>query len=333
VTDAVVLVEVTRQVDGDEVVESRHRGHVAVVAPDGRVHGLGDPGRVVFPRSAVKPLQATACLEVLGAAAAELPDDELAVAWASHRGEQRHLAAVRRLLARAGIDEAALTCPPGWPEAARGWPPVDPDTPPTRLRFNCSGKHALFALAGRALGISGAALVDPAGPLQQRVLALLDEELGGLHGVAVDGCGAPAVRSGLDGLARASARVAGADRFARVRAAGFAHPGLVGGAGRLDSALLGAGVVAKVGAEGTHVAGWLAADGGVWGLAVTVEDGADRAAAQATAGLLLAAGVTSADTWSSPPVTGGGLPVGRVRAAADVVALGARLGQAGAART
>lgn len=331
-TDAVVLAEVGREVDGVEVVESCHRGHVAVVGPDDRVHGLGDPHVVVFPRSAVKPLQATACLEVLGAAADDVPDDELAVAWASHRGEPRHLAAVRRLLARAEVAEDALTCPPGWPEAATRWPPVDPDVPPTRLRFNCSGKHALFALAGRVLGLSGADLVDPDRPLQQRVLALLGEELGGLHGVGVDGCGAPAVRARLDGLARATARVAGAERFARVRAAGFAHPGLVGGEGRLDSALLAAGVVAKVGAEGSHVAGWLDADGGAWGLAATVEDGAERGVAAATVGLLVAAGVVPEDTWAPAPVTGGGRPVGRVRATDAVVALGGRLAELGAAR-
>lgn len=315
------IARVTRADATGPVTESVHRGHVVLVAPDGSVRAVGDPDVVVFPRSAIKPLQATACLELLGDAADDLSSEEVAIGWASHRGEPRHLAAVRRLLARSGSAADDLTCPPGWPDAATRWPPVDPDVPPSRLRFNCSGKHALFALAGAAVGISGAAVLAPDGPLQRRVLADLDAALGGVVGVGVDGCGAPAVRAPLVGLARAAAAVAVDDRHARVRGAGLAHPGLVGGEGRLDSALLAAGVVAKVGAEGVYGAGWVDDAGGSWGLAVKAEDGADRGAAAATVGLLVELGVVSPDVWRPDPVTGGGVPVGTVAAAGAVRAL------------
>ncbi len=312
-----VIAEVTRHDGHGQRVESRHRGHVVVVGPDGVEVAYGEPGLELFPRSAVKPFQAAACLEVLAEHGPVAPDDltdaEVAVAWASHRGEQRHLEAVRRLLARSGTAPAGLTCPPALPEADKAWPPASPGEPPTRLRFNCSGKHALFALAGRGLGVRGAALLDPQGPLQQRVVATIEEACGPVVGVGVDGCGAPAVVVGLGGLAEGFRRLVSEDRWRQVRTAGLAHPGLVGGQGRVESALLAAGVVAKVGAEGVYGAAWTE-DGHPRGMAVKGEDGDTRGAAVALVALLAARGVVDADVWAPPPVTGGGEVVGTVRA-------------------
>lgn len=319
---AAPLAEVTRSVGGRPVVESRHAGHVVVVrgpvAAAGRVVvAHGDPDRPTFVRSAAKPFQAAACLELLerDGRRAQVPDDELAVAWSSHRGEQRHLAAVRRLLARSGTAEDDLTCPPGFPQADQQWPPASPGEPPTRLRFNCSGKHALFALAGRAVGLAGPALLDPTAPLQRHVLGVLDEAIGPVQGVGVDGCGAPAIVAPLVSLARGYRSLAVAARWRAVREAGFAHPGLVGGEGRLESSLLTAGLVAKVGAEAVYGVGWIDGEDAV-GLAVKAEDGTVRAASAATIAVLEQLGAVGPDVWRSPPMTGGGEPVGGVRAAA-----------------
>jgi L-asparaginase II len=303
------LVEVTRRDvrSGAEVVESVHSGHLVLGA-------IGDPGAVTFVRSAVKPFQATACLELLGAS--DRPSDaELAVAWSSHRAEPRHLEAVASLLARSGTAPGELTCPPAAGEA-------DPGATPARLRHNCSGKHAMFALAGRRIGCPRDRLLDPDGPLQRVVLGVLEEVLGPAAAVGVDGCGAPAVVVPLDRLARAFALLAVDRRFEVVRAAGFAHPGLVGGEDRLESALLGEGIVAKVGAEGIFAAGWHDADGRGRGVAVKVADGASRAANAATVGLLAGLEVVTDDVWCAPPPLGGGRPQGEVRAAAGVDALG-----------
>jgi L-asparaginase II len=314
------LVEVTRRDvrTGAEVVESVHRGHVAVVTGDGEVLGaIGDPAAVTFVRSAVKPFQATACLELLGSS--EPPSDaELAVAWSSHRAEPRHLEAVAALLARSATTPDELTCPPAAGEA-------DPGAAPGRLQHNCSGKHALFALAGQHIGCPADRLLDPSGPLQRAVLGVLEEVLGPAAAVGIDGCGAPAVVVPLHRLARAFAGLAVADRFAPARRAGFAHPGLVGGEGRLESALLAAGVVAKVGAEGVFAAGWRGTDGTGRGVAVKVTDGASRAANAATARLLVDLEVVRGDVWCPPPPLGGGQPQGEVRAAAVVQRLTGRL--------
>jgi L-asparaginase II len=107
-----VLVEVTR----GALVESRHEGAIAVADADGRLMlALGDVTRPVFPRSAVKALQALPLIESGAAAAFGLVDEDLAVACSSHSGDDVHVAAVRSLLAKAGLDESYLACGVHWP--------------------------------------------------------------------------------------------------------------------------------------------------------------------------------------------------------------------------
>lgn len=315
-----LLAEVTRRDvrSGTATVESRHYGHVVVIGPDAEQAGaVGDPDRPTFVRSAAKPFQATASLELAGARAEDLPDEEIAVGWASHRGEGRHLDAVAALLERSGTAPDELTTPEAVPQA-------DPGSPPRRIGHNCSGKHALFALAGHARSVPRQDLLDPTGPLQREVLAVLAEALGPATAVGVDGCGAPAVQVPLWRLAAGFRALWLEDRWSRVRRAGLAHPALVGGEGRLESALLAAGVLAKVGAEGVYGASWRAG-GNVWGVAVKAEDGNVRGAASALHGLLAEAGAIAADIWSPEPVLGGGRVQGAVMPAAEVLALGRRL--------
>lgn len=325
-----LLVEVTRRdvrrdvPTGTEVVESVHHGHLVRVDSDGAVTlALGDPDVVVFPRSALKPLQATVCLELIAQAdaqlAADLTSHEVAVGWASHRAEPAQVAAVRALLGRAGIDEDALSCP-------RAPFPDDPSAPRTHVAHNCSGKHALFALTAHALGLPGdrEALLAHDGPLQSRVLAGVSELLGPIDAVGVDGCGAPALALPLVAVARAFTTLAGSPRTARVREAGLAHPALIAGHERrpgrttapvVDTALLAAGVVAKRGAEGVLAAGWHLADGRQGGVAVKALDGSMRGAATALVALLEADAIVPQGTWREAAPRGGGEDAGTVRVA------------------
>jgi L-asparaginase II len=299
---------------GRDVVESTHRGHVAVVGPAGLVSALGDPDRPTFVRSVAKPFQAAAALALLRAghdpsSPGDLDDRSVAVSWASHRGEAAQLAAVRRLLARSGTDERALTTPPERP-------PADPATPPARIAHNCSGQHALFALAGAAIGCRRADLLRPDGPLQRPVLDALGRAFGPVSAVATDGCGAPTVAVPLRAVATAYRDLAGSAALdlRSVRDAGLAHPDLVGGSGRLESELLRAGIVAKPGAEGIFALGWRDRDGAQWGVAVRIEDGGARAAPVVVAALLAALGPPAVNRWEPPPILGGGRPAGAVRA-------------------
>src|SRR5438445_12437038 len=102
-----VLVEVIR----GSLLESEHRGTAAVIDGDGNaVLRLGDVARPVLPRSAIKPLQALPLVESGAADRFGFGEDELALASASHTGEPAHVALVERMLARAGLDAAALAC-------------------------------------------------------------------------------------------------------------------------------------------------------------------------------------------------------------------------------
>lgn len=308
-TPPVALAEVTRQDErgGRLLVESRHLGHVAITIDGAVVLAAGDVDGGTFLRSTVKPVQVRVCLELLAEAgwpSGQLTTEEIAVSWASHRGEPAHLDAVRALCDRAGILPDQLGCPPD----RRLDGPADDLS---RVQHNCSGKHALFALAGASMGVGGVDLLRPDGAMQQRMLRALDTELGGLQGVGTDGCGAPAVRASLTGLAALFGRIAAEPAWQTIRDAGFAHPLLVGGTGRLETALLATGTVAKFGAEGLYAAGWVQ-DGRTVGVAVKCDDGAARGADTALAAIAASAGRDLAG-WTPQVSYAGGRVVGGVR--------------------
>src|SRR5471030_2006693 len=135
------------------VVEAVHRVHVATT--DGE--SFGDPTLVCHLRSSSKPIQAIPFLEGYD----DLDDDELAIACASHRAEPAQLAAVRKVLARAGVDVDDLENGPqeGWPDG--------------KLSHNCSGKHAGMLAACRAHGWPLHPYRDPTHPLQDRIAELI----------------------------------------------------------------------------------------------------------------------------------------------------------------
>jgi L-asparaginase II len=268
-------------------LEAVIRGHVVVVDSRGGVLGAaGDPNAVTTLRSCVKPIQALPLVGVASDHQLDVSDAELAIACASHGGEPAHVAVVLQLLGRVGLGEEALTCGPHLPmddEAAQAI--LAAGGRPARLTNNCSGKHAgmLAVCAARGLPVAGYAAFDH--PLQAEIRGLMGD-LAGLDvessPVGVDGCGLPTHGLPLSGLARMFA-AASVDRgFQRCQAAMAAHPHLVAGRGRFDTALLdvaGSTLTVKGGAAGV----WVAVrrpDGP--GLAIKLEGG-DQSAISAVA--------------------------------------------------
>jgi L-asparaginase II len=201
-------------------VESFHRGALAIVDPSGTVRtALGDIHRPIFPRSAVKVLQALPLVASGAAEAFGLSDDELALACASHRGEPRHAETARSMLAKAGLDAGALECGAHWPyddAAARALAAAGQS--PSALHNNCSGKHSGFACVGclmaRAAGAEPAAYlkgyVEPDHPVMREVTAALQATTGADLAdapVGTDGCSIPTYAVPLRALALAFARV------------------------------------------------------------------------------------------------------------------------------
>ncbi|PJJ70290.1 asparaginase [Sediminihabitans luteus] len=302
------------------VVESVHLGHLVVTAPDGSVrHALGRPDVVVWPRSCVKPVQAVAMVD----AGLELPPRLLALAAASHNGEDVHVAGAREILAGAGLDESALRNTPDVPllgEAAFAWRLAGHGPEP--IAQNCSGKHAAMVATCVAAGWDLDTYLDVEHPLQRAVRSTLVRLTGDAPDlpVTVDGCGAPLFATSLVGLARALGRVGGAPATvpgsaeARVAAAIAEHPGMLAGTRREGTAVMRAlpGVVAKDGADGLFAVGL--PDGG--GIAFKVLDGSGRPRPAVLVAALRAAGFDAPglDEIAATPVLGGGVPVGEVRA-------------------
>jgi L-asparaginase II len=282
-----VLVEVVRGAR----VESKHRGSVAVVDADGTAAlVLGDVARPVFPRSAVKPLQALVLVESGAADRFGFGADELAVASASHAGEPAHVAVVERMLGRAGLDAAALACgahPPGHAASAQALARAGRE--PSALHNNCSGKHAGFLCAACAMGADPVCYTDPAHPVQREVKAALEAIAGAAlddRSCAIDGCSVPTWPLPLEKLAYGFARFGTGRRLdprraaaaARIRAAYAARPHLVAGTGRFCTRVMehfGDRVLVKGGAEGV-ACGALPEIG--LGIAIKCDDGAGRAA-------------------------------------------------------
>ena len=269
------------------VVESVHRGRLAVCDPEGNVlEAVGDPEAYIYARSSAKPFQALPLVLSGTADAFELVDRELAVACASHNAEEPHLAAVRSILEKAGLAEDDLQSgahlPMYEPEADRL---IRSGQEPRPVHSNCSGKHAGMLAVCVHEGYETTTYRDPSHPLQRRILGLIagvcglqeDEVL-----VAGDNCGVPAfalpLRSFATGLARVATGNALPDELAeaalRIRDAMREHPFMVAGTGRFDTELMDStDLLVKGGAEAVLATG--SQEG--WGMALKVSDGSERA--------------------------------------------------------
>ena len=291
-------------------IESIHRVHAAVAVGGDIVARHGDPETRAWLRSAAKPIQLLPLVEEGLADRFGFTGEELAVMAASHNAEPYHLAAVRSILEKAGLEEGLLRCgahEPGHDPTAAAMRAAGEE--PAPIHNNCSGKHAGMLAVCRAKGWPLDSYLDPEHPLQRRIGAAV-ADLAGLDedslGIAVDGCGAPTFALPVAAMARAWASLARADAAReddRARAVGrildamAAHPEYVAGTARVDTDLMadhGDAVVVKTGAEGVFCAALRAGapgTGGPRGLALKVADGASRAQDVALIALLAELGV------------------------------------------
>jgi L-asparaginase II len=281
-----VLIEVLR----GPLVESRHRGAVAVADAAGTmVLEIGEAAKPVFPRSAVKALQALPLVERGAADRYGFGDEELALACASHSGEAAHVAGVERMLAKAGLDPSALRCGAHWPLAQAAAAALARTGAPSALHNNCSGKHAGFLCLACAMGVDHAEYFKPEHPVQREVRAVLEDLTGTAlaeERCAIDGCSVPTWAVPLRNLAHAFAKFGTgqgisperARAAARLRQACARKPWHVAGTGRFCTEIMqlfGERVFVKTGAEGVFC-GALPQQG--LGVAIKCDDGASRAA-------------------------------------------------------
>ncbi|MFL6056634.1 MAG: asparaginase [Actinoallomurus sp.] len=299
-----VLVEVERS----GFVESRHRGSVAALAVDGSpAVRIGSPDDPVFPRSANKPMQAVA----MARNGLHLEGELLALSSASHSGEDFHVEGARKILADAGLPPDALRCPPQWPLDLE----VAARSERSRLRMNCSGKHAAMLATCVVNGWPTESYLEFDHPLQLAVRATVEELTGErIAATGVDGCGAPLFAVSLTGVARALRAIVTAEPGTperRLADAMRAHPEWTSGTRRDERRLMAAvpGLLVKCGAEGVDA--FALADGRAG--AIKIDDGAMRARTPVTVATLRALGAGVPDELATVPLHGGDAVVGEIR--------------------
>ena len=281
-----ILIEVTR----GPLTESCHRGAIAVVDASGKVRAaIGDTGKRIFPRSAVKALQALPLVESGAADRYGFGNAELALACSSHNGEPRHVETAAAMLAKAGRSETDLECGvqiPSSSAAAEGL--VRAGLAPGQLHNNCSGKHSGFICLACHRGLDPRGYVSPDHPAQREITATLEEMTGvrlGPEVRGIDGCSIPTHAIPIGRLAHAFARfVTGeglspkrAEAARRLREACMAEPFMVAGTDRFCTDVMAAlpgRVFVKTGAEGVFCAALPELGLGV---ALKCDDGATRA--------------------------------------------------------
>jgi L-asparaginase II len=304
-----VLAEVVRS----GFVESVHRGATVALAADGSI--ALRTGRIdipIFPRSSNKPMQAVGMLR----RGLDLDGELLALAAASHSGEDFHVEGVRQILAAARLSEDALQCPASWPlDEPTAHALIARGEAKSRIRMNCSGKHAAMLVTCVRNGWPTENYRDPDHPLQQAIRQAVEELAGErVAATGVDGCGAPVLALTLHGLARALRSLvlaAPGTPERRVADAMRAYPAWTSGTARDETKLMTAipGLLLKGGAEGVDA--FALADGRAG--AVKIDDGASRARTPVTASVLRRLGAVVPDECITVPVTGGDATVGAVR--------------------
>jgi L-asparaginase II len=314
--EAFAPVAITRRSGCDESV---HFGVVVGLAANGEVEfAVGDPTTAVYPRSSNKPMQAVGMVR----AGLQLPPELLALVCASHDGTPMHLAAARRILAMAGLDERSLANTAGLPlDDAAAEVVLRAGGRHTPLQMNCSGKHSGMLVTSAINGWPiDASYLLPDHPLQQHITAVIDDLAGEQHShIGVDGCGSPAHVISLLGLSRGFRSIATGSAGAAgdaVYTAMTTHPEMVGGERRDVTHLMRSvrGLMAKDGADGVFAAAL--PDGRA--VAIKIADGGNRARPPVMVAALRALGI---DTSSVEPLVaewifGHGQHVGEVRAIA-----------------
>jgi len=298
-----VLAKVTR---GD-LVESLHLGHLIVLNADGSTYlTKGSPELPIYPRSAIKSLQAAAMLK----AGIKVLGNELALICASHSGSQSHIDLVTKMLTSRGISTAqlknAVDKPLGEKEK-NSWG----DKEPSQLAQNCSGKHAGMLITCQQNGWDMNTYLDLDHPLQVAIKNEI-EELSGekVSAVSVDGCGAPLFAISLIGLAKSISNLVKSNEAVhkQIVTACTTYPELVAGQGRLTTRMMKAvpGLFVKEGAEGIEVCAL--ADGRV--IAIKIIDGSWRPVAPIIMEIFKRWGVVMPD--ESVKIYGGASVIGEV---------------------
>lgn len=283
--------EILANVYRGQCVESVHAGHLLAIDGEGSVVlSKGDPSVATYFRSAAKPFQFIPNLTSGAADAFGYSEKEVALAVASHSGEDMHVEIAASMLEKAGLSEKDLRCGTHFPfDSATTSRMKRAGEEPTQLHNNCSGKHAAMLAFAKHIGSGIDQYESPENRIQGRILRCLKdfaetEELS----LGTDGCAAPNFCLPVAAMAKSFVNLVNPVRFPeitqaackRIVAAMTEYPELIGGTTRLDTMLMRAGngsLISKVGADGVWACGIVPSEkypSGL-GIALKIADGDD----------------------------------------------------------
>lgn len=290
-----ILVQIVR---GD-MVESFFRGAYVVMDSQGQViDTVGDIDREIYPRSALKPIQALGMMASGAAEAFQVTMPEISMACASHNGEDRHVNIVTHWLDRLGLSCDILECGIHASMSKETALAFALERRVLTLGHNaCSGKHTGFVMLALHLKAPVKGYTHFDHPVQHYVNGIIEEMIEIDVAVApkgIDGCQVPVIGMPLKNLAKGMAKMACPeglnsavrDGAQKIVAAVQKHPDLIAGTGRFCSAITqesGGKIVGKMGADGVFSV--ILPEKG-WGIALKIDDGNLQVAEVAIMGIL-----------------------------------------------
>lgn len=290
-----ILVQMIR---GD-MVESYFRGAYVVVDASGQlIDAVGDVGREIYPRSALKAIQTLGMLNSGAADTFNVTMPEIAMACASHNGEDHHVTIVTQWLDRLGLKCDVLECgihASMSKETALAFALEGRVLTPAHNA--CSGKHTGFITLALHLKASIKDYTRFDHPVQKYINSVIEEMIEidvTMAPRGTDGCQIPVIGMPLKNLAKGMAKMANpktlsstlSESSKKVVTAIQAHPDLIAGTGRFCSTITqesGGEILAKMGADGVFSV--IVPHKG-WGIALKIDDGHLQAAEVAIMGIL-----------------------------------------------
>ncbi len=268
-------------------VENIHRGDIAAVNCAGEItFSVGNAKLPMFWRSAAKPFQALPFVKNGGLEKYNITDEELAVLVSSHSGEENHVALVREILKKLGLDESVLDCGVVRPMSGKVFKDLIVKGEKVLPVHNpCSGKHSQIIALAMMLGVPFEGYTKPEHEAQKLIfkhVAMAAKVPEDKLEIGIDGCGVPVFYLPLYNMALAYARLSTPARgdwgeyetsAAKIRDAMSKYPQVISGTGRIDavvSEITGGRVIAKIGADAVYC---LAIKDENLGIAFKIEDG------------------------------------------------------------
>ena len=286
------MVEVTRS----NFTESVHHGVAVLINSSGEVlKEWGNSNILIYPRSALKPIQTLNLYKDGVAEALNLSDDFIALTTASHHAENIHQKMINNWLKKINLKEKHLSCGPSWPWNIKDQFKAHAKYKIKRKIFhNCSGKHCGHLEVCRYKNLPIKNYQNKDHPIQRDLIKLIEDlSKYKIKSIGVDGCTLPNPLIPLKKFAFAVAQLADYKKLneystiaKRIFDSCVKFPEIAGGNKSMNSILtkLSKGkVFFKNGAEGIFVA---IIPEKKSALAVKIIDGAARAAEVAIAGLL-----------------------------------------------